>query len=66
MTEAERASSAFPNSLHAGVDLLMTPGYRRRFILEVNAFGDLLRGVSDRGLSTHDAEIDELLGGWDA
>jgi glutathione synthase/RimK-type ligase-like ATP-grasp enzyme len=66
MNEAERASSAFPNSLHAGVDLLIAPGYRRRSILEVNAFGDLLHGVSDRGLSTHDAEIEELLGGWAA
>jgi hypothetical protein len=66
MGEAERASSAFPNSLHVGVDLLIAPGYRRRAILEVNAFGDLLHGVSDRGMSTHDAEIAELLGGWAA
>lgn len=66
MDEAQLASSAFPNSLHAGIDLLIAPGYRRRAVLEVNAFGDLLHGVSDRGLSTHDAEIAELLGGWAA
>jgi hypothetical protein len=66
MAEAERASAAFPGSLHAGVDLLIAPGYRRRAVLEVNAFGDLLHGVTDRGLNTHEAEVRALLGGWAA
>jgi hypothetical protein len=66
MGEAERASAAFPGSLHAGVDLLIAPGYRRRAVLEVNAFGDLLHGVTDQGLSTHEAEIRAMLGGWAA
>ncbi len=64
MASCERASGAFPGSLHAGVDLLIAPGFRRHAVLEVNAFGDLLRGVTDRGLDTYSAEVEALLGGW--
>jgi hypothetical protein len=60
---AERASSAFPGSLHLGVDLLIAPGFRRHLVLEVNAFGDLLHGASHRGLDTYSAEVRALLGG---
>ena len=42
----EQAMTCFPTSLYAGVDLLFTPGFRRHFILECNAFGDLLPGAS--------------------
>jgi glutathione synthase/RimK-type ligase-like ATP-grasp enzyme len=66
MASCERAASAFPRSLHAGVDLLIAPGYRRHAVLEVNAFGDLLHGVVARGLDTHSAEVEALLGGWAA
>jgi glutathione synthase/RimK-type ligase-like ATP-grasp enzyme len=66
LAEAERVSLAFPKSLHAGVDLLIAPGYRRRAVLEVNAFGDLLHGVTDRGETTQEAEVRALLGGWAA
>lgn len=61
MATCERAASAFPGSLHAAVDLLIAPGYRRHAVLEVNAFGDLLRGVVDRGLDTYDAEVEALM-----
>ena len=66
MAEAQRAAKAFPGSLHVGVDLLLAPGYCRRAILEVNAFGDLLHGVTDRGLTTHEAELEALIEGWAA
>ncbi|WP_435018287.1 STM4014 family protein [Tundrisphaera sp. TA3] len=66
MATCERAAAAFPGSLHAGVDLLIAPGDRRHAVLEVNAFGDLLHGVTDRGLGTHAAQVEALLRGWAA
>jgi hypothetical protein len=53
----ERAARCFPDNLHAGIDLLITPDYRRHAILEVNAFGDLLPGILYNGLDTYSAEI---------
>jgi len=53
-----------PRSLHLGLDLLLTPGLRDHFVLEVNAFGDLLRGVLHEGRSTFEAELDALETGW--
>lgn len=55
---AEQVMSAFPNSLYAGIDLLITSDFRRHFVLEVNAFGDLLPGVLYDGRDTY---TDELL-----
>jgi hypothetical protein len=52
-----RAVAAFPGCHYAGVDLLIAPGYRRHAVLEVNAFGDLLPGVTDGGRDTYVAEV---------
>jgi hypothetical protein len=57
---AEAAAAAFPRSLHVGVDLLLTPGFRRVAVLEVNAFGDLLPGWLEDGRDTYDVELDAL------
>lgn len=57
----ERAAAAFPGALHVGVDLLVEPGYRRCAVLEANAFGDLLPGVTEGGQDPYDAEIAEAL-----
>jgi hypothetical protein len=57
----ERAVALFPGSLYAGVDLLIAPGYRRHAVLESNAFGDLLPGITHGGLDTYAAEISALL-----
>lgn len=47
------------DSAIAGVDLLFERGYRRHFILEVNAFGDFFPGWTDTaGHSVHSLEID--------
>jgi glutathione synthase/RimK-type ligase-like ATP-grasp enzyme len=56
-----RAAGVFPGSLHAGVDLLIAPGFRRHAVLEINAFGDLLPGVLCDGLDTHAAEVEAVL-----
>jgi hypothetical protein len=53
----EQAAAVFPSSLHLGVDLLITPGYRRHSVLEGNAFGDLLPDVLSKGMDTYEAEI---------
>lgn len=53
----EAALAAFPGALYGGVDLLLTPDFRRHFILEVNAYGDYHRGVLRQGLDTYGAEL---------
>jgi hypothetical protein len=51
----------FPRSLHGGVDLLIGTDLRAHAVLEVNAFGDLLPGVTCDGLDTYEAEIEDVL-----
>jgi hypothetical protein len=53
----ERAAAVFPDSLHLGVDLLIAPDFKRRAVLEANAFGDLLPGAISEGQDTYEAEI---------
>jgi glutathione synthase/RimK-type ligase-like ATP-grasp enzyme len=57
METCRRAALAFPGCHYAGVDLLIAPGYRRHAVLEVNAFGDLLPGITCRGRDTYTAEV---------
>jgi hypothetical protein len=57
----EQAMGCFPNSLYAGIDLLIGADYRRHAVLEVNAFGDLLPGVLYDGMDTYTAEIRSFL-----
>ena len=52
-----RTAAAFPDTLMTGQDVLLTPGGRTHAVLEVNAFGDLLPGVTDRGQDTYAAQI---------
>ncbi|MFE7134642.1 STM4014 family protein [Streptomyces sp. NPDC057638] len=60
---AERAAARFPGTLCVGVDLLPAVGWRRFAVGEVNAFGDLLPGLTGlpgggaEGLDTYDAQI---------
>ena len=57
MGTCERAMQSFPDSLYAGVDLLISPGFTRQAVLEVNAFGDLLPNVLSGGHDTYAAEL---------
>ncbi|WUI01869.1 STM4014 family protein [Spirillospora sp. NBC_00431] len=58
-----RAAACFPGSLMVGVDLLVGQGMRRLAVCEVNAFGDLLPGLTGlsggpaEGLDTYAAQI---------
>ncbi|MET9780363.1 STM4014 family protein [Nocardiopsis alba] len=63
MSVAERAAAVFGSTLHAGVDLLISPDRRRFTICEVNAFGDLLPGVLHEGRSTHAEQLHALATG---
>jgi hypothetical protein len=58
-----RAAACFRDSLHAGVDLLIGPGFHQHAVAEVNAFGDLLPGVVVDGRDTYAEQIDALLSG---
>lgn len=57
----EQAANLFPESLYVGVDICLTPGFRRHAVLEINAFGDLLPGIVHDGQDTYTAEIAEAL-----
>jgi hypothetical protein len=61
MVTCERAKGCFPNSLYAGLDLVIAPDFRRHAVVEVNAFGDLLPGVLSEGQDTYEAELRALL-----
>lgn len=53
----EEAMALFERSLYAGIDLLISPGFRRHAILEMNAFGDLLLDTYCDGRDTYEAEV---------
>lgn len=58
MGQCEQAMACFPRTLYGGVDLLVLSNWRRQLVLEVNAFGDLLPGVTDEsGLDTYEAQL---------
>ncbi len=64
-----RAAACFPGSLVVGVDLLVGIGGRRLAVAEVNAFGDLLPGLTGlpgsgaEGLNTYEAQVASALTG---
>jgi hypothetical protein len=65
MSVCEAAAALFARSLHTGIDLLLAPDFRRVAVLEVNAFGDLLKGiVDDAGDDTYTRQVRTLLSGW--
>jgi glutathione synthase/RimK-type ligase-like ATP-grasp enzyme len=57
----EQAANCFPRSFYCGVDLLIAPNLQDHYILEINAFGDLLQGITYEGLDTYATEIKMLL-----
>jgi glutathione synthase/RimK-type ligase-like ATP-grasp enzyme len=59
-TTAERAAACFPHSSCVGVDLALTPGFRQAFVLEVNAFGDLLEDWLWQGADTYTWQLRAL------
>jgi hypothetical protein len=47
-----------PGALQLGIDVAVATGLARHYVLEVNAFGDLLKGVTDpQGLDPYDVQL---------
>jgi len=58
-----KTSSLFVHPLQVALDIAVTPDFRRHYVLEVNAFGDLLQGITHEGLTTYEQQV-EALEGW--
>jgi hypothetical protein len=52
-----KTMACFPKSLYAGIDLLVTPNFQKHFVLEMNAFGDLLHDTLYQGVDTYSLEL---------
>ncbi|MBW1295408.1 STM4014 family protein [Aquimarina litoralis] len=51
---AEKAMSCYPKLFYAGVDVLLTPK-KQVYVLEINAFGDMLLNIKNaQNLTTHE------------
>jgi len=62
LQQAERVmAECFPESLYAGLDVLVEPNFRTTWILEVNAFGDLLPRLLLEGKDTYQWELEAAL-----
>ncbi|MCX7921587.1 MAG: STM4014 family protein [Clostridia bacterium] len=59
--EAERAKGVFKRSLYAGIDVLVSKGGHVPYVVDVNAFGDLIPGILYKGRDTYGAEIEEMI-----
>ena len=54
---AERAAKCIDGAGYLGMDILVRPCRRRCAVLEANAFGDYLPGLTHRGETTYAAEL---------
>jgi hypothetical protein len=61
MRTCERAAAAFPGCLHAGLDVIISTGFKRHVVAEVNAFGDLLPDLLLDGMDSYETQIRHLL-----
>ncbi|RKH55446.1 STM4014 family protein [Corallococcus llansteffanensis] len=59
--ESCRAVARTHDCLHVGIDLMFEEFFHGHRVLEANAFGDLLPGLTRDGLSVYDWEIREAL-----
>ncbi len=57
---AESAAAALPPHHYASLDVLLSADWTRAYILEANAFGDLLPGVLHEGRNTYAAVLHHL------
>ncbi|PSB54588.1 STM4014 family protein [Chamaesiphon polymorphus] len=61
LATCERAAACFPNTFYCGIDLLIAPNLREHYILEMNAFGDLLQEITWQGEDTYTTEVRMLV-----
>jgi hypothetical protein len=55
-----QAAAVLPDAGMLGIDVLVRPCLRKLVLLEANAFGDHLPGLSFAGLSTYEAQLQQL------
>ena len=61
---AGKVAGCFPCTLHFGLDVAVAPGLRSHRVLEVNAFGDLLKGALHEGRNTYESQLQAVGEGW--
>jgi len=61
LTSCEQVAALFPQSLYIALDVAVAVSLNRHVVLEVNAFGDLLKAVLYQGLTPQEAEIRHFL-----
>ena len=54
---ASKVARLFPGALQLGLDVAVATGMKRHYVLEVNAFGDLLKDVERDGLDPYDVQV---------
>jgi hypothetical protein len=65
LATCERAAACFPRSFYCGIDLLIAPNLKDHYILEMNAFGDLLQGITWQGENTYQTQVRMLMEGYE-
>lgn len=60
LDSAVKAKAQFPNSLYAGIDVMVSKQYNRTYVADVNAFGDLLMNIYIDGKNSYESEIDAI------
>lgn len=57
---AEQAAATLPNTLYAGMDVMISNTLKKNYILEANAFGDLLPNVLINNMDTYTSTINYI------
>ena len=60
MMTAQKVVQAIPGACYAGVDLAWDSSKRKLYVLEANAFGDLLPNVLHHGFNTYETYLQKL------
>jgi hypothetical protein len=60
LMEAEKAAAVFAGSHYKGIDVLISSESHKPYIVDINAFGDLLPGIAYDGMDTYTYEIVKL------
>lgn len=58
---AEQTAACFPDTLYMGIDILIAANGKDMYVLEVNAFGDLLPGLLHKNENSYEAELTAML-----
>lgn len=61
MSELQRILSSKKGAFYSGFDVTFDSSWRRSFVLEANAFGDLIPGVLVDGMDTYSAQLQSWL-----